>query len=84
MKGTITAEKNAKRNNDGNNKPFVFKNDTPFINCISNISGVLTDYAEDLDVVICLCAIWLNIAKITNKQWEAYGIITEMNQIMMT
>ena len=34
VKGTITAEQNVNRNNDGNNKPFIFKNNAPFVNCI--------------------------------------------------
>ena len=61
MKGTITPEKNSNRNNEEYNKPFVFKNDDLFINCISKINGALIDYVEDLDVVICLCTVWLNI-----------------------
>ena len=52
VKETIGAEKNAGRNNDGHNKPFVFQNNTVFINCISKINGVLIVYAEDLDVVM--------------------------------
>ena len=63
-KGTITAEKDGGRNNDGYNKPFVFKNNAPFINCISKINGVVIGIAEEL---WCLCNIWLNIAKITKK-----------------
>ena len=80
VKGTITAEKSGGRNNDGYNKPFAFKNNAPFINCISKINGVVIGIAEEL---WCLCNIWLNIAKITKRQREARGIITEMNQIMM-
>ena len=38
VKGTITAEQNASRNNDGHYKPFVFKNNAHFINCISKIN----------------------------------------------
>ena len=49
VKGTTTVTKpdNAKRN-----KATAFKNNTPFINCISKINGVKTDNAEYLDVVI--------------------------------
>ena len=41
-------------NNDANkqNKNLTFKNNAPFINCISKINGVKIDNAEDLDVVI--------------------------------
>ena len=46
---------NATATNAGNafgEKKFVFKNNAPFINCISKIDGVKLDNAEDLDVVI--------------------------------
>ena len=48
VKGTITVTDpdNAKRN-----KSVAFKNNAPFINCISKINGVQIDNAEDLDVV---------------------------------
>ena len=44
---TVTNPNNAKRN-----KAVIFKNNTPFINCIAKIDGVKTDNSEDLDVVI--------------------------------
>ena len=49
VKGTITVidPDNAKRN-----KAVAFKNNAPFINCISKINGIEIDNAEDLDVVI--------------------------------
>ena len=49
VKGTITVTEpdNAKRN-----KSVAFKNNEPFINCISKINGVQFDNAEDLDVVM--------------------------------
>ena len=49
VKGTITEVRpaNAKRN-----KTTAFKNNVPFINCISKINGVKIDNAEDLDVVM--------------------------------
>ena len=36
------------------NKSVVFKNNAPFINCISEINGVKIDNAEDLDVVMLM------------------------------
>ena len=33
-------------------KKLVFKNNAPFINCISKINGVKIDNAEDLDAVM--------------------------------
>ena len=52
VKGYITLE----GDNDANkqNKNLVFKNNAPFINCISKINGVKIDNAEDLDVVMLL------------------------------
>ena len=52
MEGDITHE----GDNDANkrNENLAFKNNAPFINCISKISGVKTDNAEDLDVVMLM------------------------------
>ena len=49
VKGAITVviPDNAKRN-----EAVTFKNDSPFINCISKINGVKIDNAEDLGVVM--------------------------------
>ena len=33
-------------------KKLVFKNNVPFINCISRINGIKIDNAEDLDVAV--------------------------------
>ena len=44
---TVTEPDYAKRN-----KSITFKNNAPFINCISKINGVKIDNAEDLDVVM--------------------------------
>ena len=49
VKGTITV---TNRNNAKRNKAVTFKNNAPFINCISKINGVKIDNAEDLDVVM--------------------------------
>ena len=50
FKGDITL----KGDNDANkrNKNLAFKNNTPFINCISKINGVKIDDAEDLYIVM--------------------------------
>ena len=49
MKGNIFVidPDNAERN-----EAVTFKNNAPFINCISKINGVKNDNAEDLDVVM--------------------------------
>ena len=43
---------NTANNNAFDEKKSVFKNNTPFINCISKINGVKIDNAEDLDVIM--------------------------------
>ena len=49
VKGNITLE----GDNDANerNKDLTFKNNAPFIKCISKINGVKIDNAEDVDVI---------------------------------
>ena len=41
-----------KKKKINNNKAAAFKNNEPFINCISKINDVKVDNAEDLDVVM--------------------------------
>ena len=91
VKGTITVTDpdNAKRN-----KSVAFKNNAPFINCISKINGVQIDNAEDLDVVMPMYNLLeysknyrkttgsLKTVEITEKQQAACGIITEMSQVI--
>ena len=52
VKGNITLEVASSANKD--NKKFTFKNNAPFINCISKINGTKIDNAEDLDVLMPL------------------------------
>ena len=49
VKGTITV---TNPDDAKSNKSVAFKNNSPFINCISKNNGVQIDNAEDLDVVI--------------------------------
>ena len=49
VKGTITV---TNPNNAKIKKTVVFKNNAPFINCISKINAVEIDNAEDLDVIM--------------------------------
>ena len=72
MKGTITATipNGAKRN-----KAVAFKNNAPFINCISEINGVQVDNAEDLDVVMLMYNLLeysKNYRKTTGSMWNYY------------
>ena len=43
---------NIANNNAFGEKKLVFKNNAPFINCITKINGIKIDNAEDLDVVM--------------------------------
>ena len=72
IKGDITvgASNNAKRN-----KAVTFKNNAPFINCISKINGVKIDNAEDLDVVMPMYNLLeysKNYRKTTGSLWNYY------------
>ena len=49
MKGIITV---VRPNNSKRNRAIAFKNNAPFINCISKINGIKTDNAENLNVVM--------------------------------
>ena len=73
VKGTISAvgPYNAKTN-----KNVAFKNNSPFINCISKINGIKINNAEDLDVVIPihnLLEYSKNYGKTTSSLWNYYG-----------
>ena len=49
VKGTITV---VRPNNAKRNKSVAFKNNAPFINCISKVTGRKIDNAENLDVAM--------------------------------
>ena len=51
VKGIITVSANIR---DKRNRPLAFKNNAPFISCISKINGVLIENAEDLDIVMSI------------------------------
>ena len=65
-------------NSSRKNRPLAFKNNAPFISCISKVNNKLIDNAENLDVVMPMHNL-IDIAKITEKQQAVCGIITEMN-----
>ena len=78
---------NATATNNANNytfgeKKLVFKNSTPFINCISKINCIKIDKAEDLDVVMPMYNL-LEYSKNYKKQQIVYGVLIEMNQIVV-
>ena len=67
---TLTTPNNTKRN-----KSVAFKNNAPFINCISKINGVQIDNAEDLDVVMPMYNLLeysKNYRKTTGSLWNYY------------
>ena len=71
---------NATNTNNANNiafgeKKLVFKNNAPFINCISKINGVKIDNAEDLDVAMPMYNLLeysKNCRKATGSLWNYY------------
>ena len=72
VKGTITVTEpdDAKRN-----KEATFKNNAPFINCISKINGIKIDNAEHLDVVMPMYNFLeysKNYKKTTGSLWNYY------------
>ena len=76
MKGTITLTKiNARDFIDMRNRFLAFKSNAPFTNCISKINNVLTDNAEDLDVVMPMYNLLeysKNYRKTTGSFWNYY------------
>ena len=72
VKGTITV---TNPNNAKRNKAVAFKNNAPFINCISKINGVKIDNAEDLAVVMPTYSLLehrKNYRKTTGSLWNYY------------
>ena len=67
---TVTEPDNAKRN-----KSVAFKNNAPFINCMSKINGVQIDNAKDLDAVMSMYNLLeysKNYRKTTGSLWNYY------------
>ena len=78
-KGAITV---TDPNNNEVDKKLAFKNNAPFISCISKINNTLTGKAEDLDIVIPKYNL-IQYDKNYLKRIEVCGIITEMNHIVV-
>ena len=73
VKGDITLEGDNSANK--RNKNFTFKNNAPFISCISKINGIKIDNAEDLDVVMPMYNLLeysKNYRKTTGSLWNYY------------
>ena len=66
---------NTANNNAFGDKKLVFKNNAPFINCISKINGAKIDNAEDLDVVMPMYNLLeysKNYRKTSSSLWNYY------------
>ena len=66
---------NTANDNAFGEKKLVFKNNAPFINCISKINGIKIDNAEDLDVVMPMYNLLeysKNYKKTTGSLWNYY------------
>ena len=61
-------------------KKLAFKNNAPFVSCISKNNNTLTDNAEDLDIVMLMYNL-LESSKNYSKTTESFCITTKMNQI---
>ena len=72
VKGTITV---TNPDNGKRNKAVTFKNNAPFINCISKINGIKIDNAEDLDVLMPMYNLLQyskSYRKTTGSLWNYY------------
>ena len=78
VKGTITLEVDNGANK--RNKNLAFKNNAPFINCISKINGVQIDNADDLNVVM---PIYNLNKKLQKNNRQLMKITTEMSQVVL-
>ena len=66
---------NTANNNAFGKKKLVFKNNAPFISCISKINGIKIDNAEHLDVVMLMYNLLeysKNYRKTTGSLWNYY------------
>ena len=79
VEGTITVVRpdNAKRV-----KATAFKNNAPYISCISKINGTKIGNVKDLDVVMPMYNL-LEYSKNYRKQQEFSGIIIELHQVIL-
>ena len=72
---TIATATNDANNNVLDEKKLFFKNNAPFINCISKINGTKIDNAEDLDVLMPMYNLLeysKNYEKTTGSLWNYY------------
>ena len=72
--GTATAPNNR-------NKKVIFKNCTPFTDCISKISNKEKDHAKDIDVVMPMYNLTEYSDNYIRKHQEVYSNTIEMNHL---
>ena len=76
FKGDITLTKNADTGFiDIRNRSLAFKNNAPFVSCISKINNTDTDNAENLDIVMPMYSLIeysKNYRKTTGNLWNHY------------
>ena len=73
VRGDITVE--GAHSRDRKNRSSAFKNNAPFISCISKINGVLIENAEDIDIVMPkynLLEYSKNYSKTSASLWNYY------------
>ena len=83
VKGNINLESDRTNADNVNayDKKVAFKNNAPFISCITKINGELIENAEDLDIVMPMYNL-LEYSKSYRKLADLCLIITGMNQIV--
>ena len=72
VKGKITV---TNPNNNAYDKKLAFKNNAPFVSCISKTNNTFIDNAEDLEVAMPLCSLLecrKNYSKTTGNFWNYY------------
>ena len=79
VKEIITLQTENNRAIDEYNKNLILKNNAPFSSCISKINNVLTDNAEDLDIVMPmynLIECLKSYSKTSGTSWNYYKAIS--------
>ena len=74
VKGIITAT-TEERDRDEMNRQVIFKNNTPFISCVSKINGTLIENTEDIDIAMPMYNLLdysKNYLKTSGSLWNYY------------
>ena len=71
----VSATNGANNIRDKKNRPLAFKNNAPFISCISKVDDVLIENAEGLDIVMPMYNLLeysKNFSKASGSLWSYY------------